>query len=221
VTLESVSQTGGSRPRYHHGDLPNALRAAAVDLIAERGPAGFSLREVARRAGVSHAAPTHHFGDRAGLLTSVAVDGFSHLGAEMDAALMGEEDPARQLVGLGRAYVRVALARPAHFAVMFRTDLVRADDANYAEVGGAVFDRLLATVARLRDRYDGGFDVEQAALLCWSMAHGLSELSATGPHAKAAGAPPEDLIERFTWHLLDGLLPDGWRGLGFGMEPRR
>ena len=86
---------------YHHGDLERALKAAAVDLITEVGPAGFSLREVARRAGVSHAAPAHHFGDSRGLLTALAVDGFRHLATQLAAARSGETDPQRQLEHIG------------------------------------------------------------------------------------------------------------------------
>ena len=68
---------------YHHGDLPAALRAATAQLVSEKGPSGFSLREVARRAGVSHAAPAHHFGDAEGMLTSVAAEGFAKLADEL------------------------------------------------------------------------------------------------------------------------------------------
>jgi AcrR family transcriptional regulator len=88
-----VAKMSAMTDRYHHGDLPNALRAAAVDVIAESGIGGFSLREVARRAGVSHNAPAHHFGDMTGLLTSLAVEGFVHLRDDTSAAIAASTTP--------------------------------------------------------------------------------------------------------------------------------
>ena len=87
---------------YHHGDLPAALRAATAQLVAEKGPSGFSLREVARRAGVSHAAPAHHFGDAEGMLTSVAAEGFATLADAMedDDADGAEEEMRAHLLAL-------------------------------------------------------------------------------------------------------------------------
>ena len=108
---------------YHHPELASTLRSAAADLITERGPSGFSLREVARRAGVSHAAPAHHYGDATGLLTAVAIEAFEHLDAEMAPA---DEiaDPVERLVAVGRAYVRIAHRHPGHCAVVFRNDII-------------------------------------------------------------------------------------------------
>src|SRR6476469_9901859 len=110
--------------RYHHGDLANALRRAAVDVIDERGMAGFSLREVARRAGVSHTAPAHHFGDVKGLLTSVAAEGFEALRQVTSEAAARHTEPVEQLRAIGEAYVALARSNPGHCVVMFRTDLV-------------------------------------------------------------------------------------------------
>ncbi len=100
--------------QYHHGDLPNALRHAAVEVITEKGLGSFSLREVARRAGVSHAAPAHHFGDTRGLLTSLAIEAFSHLKAATEAAAAAEPDPRLRLAAVGRAYVEMGINHPAH-----------------------------------------------------------------------------------------------------------
>jgi AcrR family transcriptional regulator len=94
--------------RYHHGDLPNALLAAAAEVITEKGVGGFTLREVARRAGVPHAAPAYHFGDSRGLLTSLAVQAFELFAEHMDAAGRGIDDPAEQL---GRMLVDGLTAR--------------------------------------------------------------------------------------------------------------
>ena len=107
--------------------LPDALRAATAQLVSERGPTGFSLREVARRAGVSHAAPAHHFGDARGLLTSVAAEGFTTLCANFDAAVDGIDEPVERLTAMGKAYVHTAIENSGHFGVMCNDELVDGD----------------------------------------------------------------------------------------------
>ena len=105
-----VGAVPADRP-YHHGQLRQAILAAAVDALAESGPARLSLRELARRAGVSHAAPAHHFGDKAGLLTAVAVQGYELLGDALGgAAATGD------FAEVGVAYVLFAASHPGHFA---------------------------------------------------------------------------------------------------------
>src|SRR4051794_7988101 len=114
---------------YHHGDLRRTLLASAVEVITERGVAALSLRDLARRAGVSHAAPTHHFTDRAGLLTAVAAQGWSLLAGALAAH-------TADFTEAGVAYVVFAVEHPAHFAVMRSPDLVRADDPELTEARG-------------------------------------------------------------------------------------
>src|SRR6478735_2513832 len=99
------------------GRLPEALRAAAVDVINEKGLSGFSLREVTRRAGVSHAAPAYHFHNAAGLLTSLAIEAFVQLRENLEAAVDGIDDPIERFVALGRGYVRAGRDYPAHCEV--------------------------------------------------------------------------------------------------------
>ena len=118
-----------TRDRYHHGDLRRALLAAAVEAIDEVGPTAMSLRDVARRAGVSHAAPAHHFGDKAGLLTALAAEGFRRLADELDRTAR----ETGSFLEVGVAYVRFAVTHPAHFAVMFRPDLHDTDDPELVE----------------------------------------------------------------------------------------
>src|SRR5438046_4544723 len=115
--------------QYHHGDLRPALLRAAVETIGETGAAAMSLREVARRAGVTHAAATYHFGDRAGLLTAVAAEGYRLLAA----ALRGAQETRGSFLEVGVAYVRFAVTHRAHFEVMYRPELYHRDDA---ELGG-------------------------------------------------------------------------------------
>jgi AcrR family transcriptional regulator len=195
--------------RYHHGDLPNALRGAAADLIAERGLGAFSLREVARRAGVSHAAPAHHFGDTTGLLTSLAKEGFDYLADSIAEAADGIDDPAERLVAVGRAYVRVGGERPGHCQVMFRTDVVDVDDPELLAAGRRAYAVVEDTLRRVADAYNPELDVIDAANLCWTMSQGLLELYpkiALIGESQAHPAPSiEDLVERFTEIVLDGL----------------
>src|ERR1700722_8867698 len=117
-----------TRP-YHHGDLRPALLRAAVEVIGQAGPAAMSLREVARRAGVSHAAAAYHFGDKAGLLTAVAAQGYRLLTEELRSA----RDARSGLLEAGVAYVRFAVSYRAHFEVMYTPELYRREDAEVRE----------------------------------------------------------------------------------------
>jgi AcrR family transcriptional regulator len=147
---------------YHHGNLRQAFIAATTDAIMEHGPAALSLRDVARRVGVSNAAPVHHFGDKAGLLTAVAVEGFRLL----DAALRSAGPDFREV---GVAYVGFAVDHRAHFDVMFRPDLLRADDPDLA-----------AARARAGETLAEGAGDPTGRLSAWSLMHGLATLWLSG-----------------------------------------
>ncbi len=194
---------------YHHGDLPNALRRSAVEVITEKGVAGFTLREVARRAGVSHAAPAHHFGDSRGLLTSVAVEAFDHLAAATTAAAESVDDPRDQLVAIGRAYVHSGVTHPAHCQIVFRLDVVDGDDPDYQAAGQRAFRVLEEAVRAVADRYDPSLDVTEAAYLCWSAMQGLITLRPNIEKLDAAlgraTVPVDDMATRFAAMILDGL----------------
>ena len=195
--------------RYHHGDLPNALRSAAVDVITEQGLGHFSLREVARRAGVSHTAPAHHFGDVQGLLTSLATQGFDTLHDVTTDAIAGETDPAERLTVMGQAYVSLATEYPAHCQVMFRTDVVDTDDERLSEAGMRAYGVLRGVVAELIDAEGLAVDVDTASELCWATMQGLVVL---GPKLESiderTGRPPTstaDRVRRLTHLMLDGI----------------
>src|SRR5579864_2690524 len=134
--------TQPTRP-YHHGDLRPALLRAAVEAIGQAGPAAMSLREVARRAGVSHAAAAYHFGDKAGLLTAVAAQGYRILTEELRSA----RDTGSGLLEVGVAYVRFAVSHRAHFEVMYRPELYRRDDAEVREARAAAAVLLYGTAS--------------------------------------------------------------------------
>src|SRR5215472_1717052 len=157
-----------TRP-YHHGDLRAALLRAAVEAIGQAGPAGMSLRDVARRAGVSHAAAAYHFGDKAGLLTAVAAQGYRMLTQE----LQNVRDSGRGFLEVGVAYVRFAVGHRAHFEVMYRPELYRPDDAGVL--------RARAGTARLLYGSDSPSVQELAAgVAAWSLVHGLATLWLNG-----------------------------------------
>lgn len=194
---------------YHHGDLPNALKAAAAEVIAERGPAGFSLREVARRAGVSHAAPAHHFGDTTGLLTAVAVDAFRALDESMGAAAEAATDPADRLRRVGRAYVEVGLSHPAPMSIVFRPDLIDTSSPEYGEWGKRAYGHLEQALMEVRDAYNPSLDIDNAARMCWSMVQGILVLYA-GIEAREADIDKitpamGDLASRFCELAMEGL----------------
>lgn len=153
-----------SRSTYHHGDLRRAVLDAALDVIAAEGPGALSLRDLARRAGVSHAAPAHHFKDRTGLLTAVAAEGYRLL-AE---ALAG----VPELRERGVRYVRFATGHPAHFQVMFQPELLRADDPDLAAAKEAASVELRTGVAELHHSPDP----RTAGIAAWSLAHGFATL---------------------------------------------
>ena len=117
---EKIPETSTEqRDTYHHGDLKRALTEAALGLVKEKGPKGFTLREVARRAGVSAAAPYRHFSDKAQLLAAVATQGFIQLHEALSAATTETADLTRQVLDMGRAYARWAVTHPDYYQVMF------------------------------------------------------------------------------------------------------
>ena len=121
-------------------------------MIGERGLAAFSLREVARRAGVSHNAPAHHFGDTRGLLTSLAVEGFEVLYATAREATAPYDDPVDRLTAMGIAYVELARTHRAHCDIMFRVDLVDPDDPALIAAGERAYGQLEETCGRSSKR---------------------------------------------------------------------
>ncbi|SCE80323.1 transcriptional regulator, TetR family [Micromonospora coriariae] len=168
---------------YHHGDLRNALLAAAVEAIEEVGPAALSLRDLARRAGVSHAAPAHHFGDKAGLLTALAAQGFDLLAQKLSAP--------DNLLDAGVAYVDFAVRHRAHFEVMFRPELYRADDAELVAARGRSGAALRSGVTALPAN-DPGADPERDALAAWSIVHGFATLWLAGALPPRVGDDPRE-----------------------------
>ncbi|WP_121162119.1 TetR/AcrR family transcriptional regulator [Micromonospora pisi] len=184
---------------YHHGDLQRALLAAAVEAIGESGPTALSLRDLARRAGVSHAAPTHHFGDKAGLLTVLATHGF-HLLAD-DLARVRKETGSLLEIGVG--YVRFAVEHRAHFEVMFRPELYRRDDPLLLAAKKRATDELQAGVATLAEPPEEGQDARRAGLAAWSIVHGFATLWLSGALPPDVGDDPTSASRTIIGRLFE------------------
>ena len=170
---------------YHHGDLRTALIAAGRELLAENGERGFTLRECARRAGVSHAAPAHHFPTVGDLLAEIAAAGFEDLTTSMRQ--FAEEAPAGDapgcLMGLGRGYVAFALGNRAVFQLMFRSETFSFDNEHFAAAGRAAFDCLVHAVdAALPNAAPA--ERSLAVDRCWSIVHGFATLVIEGQICK-------------------------------------
>jgi len=175
-----VAATRQANPTYYGGDLRRDLLDAALEAIAEEGPSAVSLRSLARRLGVSHAAPANHFPDKSALFTAIAVEGFTLLGGAMAGAVaeLGPDATAGQRFrATGRAYTGFALAHPAHFAVMWQRDLLHQDDPELAAAGDATFELLLGGVRDVQaEGWAAGADPQAVAWLAWSVVHGLAAL---------------------------------------------
>jgi AcrR family transcriptional regulator len=178
--LNTVKSSPRTRASYHHGDLREALISAAEEILRERGATGFSLREAARRAGVSPGAPAHHFGDSRGLLTAVAARGFERLADELRAAT-AEAPRDGRLRALGAAYLRFAQENGPLFGIMWLRDLLNPTDANYLAAGRAAFNVL--------ERVATGKEVpvatsphipDPAVVAVWATVHGLAKLTLDG-----------------------------------------
>ena len=179
------AESGPARP-YHHGDLRAALLAAAEAELEERGVEAFSLRQVAKRAGVSHAAPAHHFGDAQGLLTALAAEGFRQfLAAQAAREALAAPDPHDQLVAAGLGYVDFALARPALFRLLWQSARPDFGDAELGQAARAAFQHLVDQVMAA----GGDSTADEAA--AWAVAHGLADLLASGRLATLGSMTPE------------------------------
>lgn len=155
-------------------DVATALLREARAELVEHGASGVSLRAVARRAGVSHAAPKHHFGDRAGLLTAIAVDGFERLTQELGRAdAGGDTDALDRLAALGRAYLDFGIANPAVFELMFRPDQVHGDAPALVAARSESFGVLASAVGSAVDQDQDARPTEEVSLISWALVHGL------------------------------------------------
>jgi AcrR family transcriptional regulator len=191
------------------GDLADELLKAAAALVAERGPQRFSLREVARRARVSEAAPYWHFASKEALLAGVAEQGFATLAGLMAEVRRRVKDPHRQLQELGVAYVRFALAHPSHLRVMFGPEIRdKSAHPTLKAAGDRAFGLLVGAISegQRAGRVQRG-DAEELAVAAWALVHGLSALIIDGQLRKRVPNEREAqrLATRVTKLLQTGL----------------
>jgi AcrR family transcriptional regulator len=200
---------GGGRRGYHHGNLREALVDAALELIAQKGPAGFTVAEAARLAGVSPAAPYRHFRDAEALMAEVALRGFHRLADGLTRAWNGGQPSAvAAFEAMGRAYLAFARSEPAYYAAMFDShismepypELAAANDRAFGVLREAA-EALAATFPK--DRRPPALMI---ALHVWSLSHGIASLFGR-PDASRRKLPmsPEDLLDAGVLLYLQGL----------------
>jgi AcrR family transcriptional regulator len=216
---------------YHHGNLREALLEAALRLISEVGSTAFTLREVARRAGVSHNAPYRHFRDRDELMAAVSTEGYGELTRTMREAAKQESSSLARLKRAGLAYVKFALRRPEHFTVMFDAPASKTSEklcfnpskmkVKYPEAAEAAeqsFRTLMDFVAACQQEgvLPAG-DTKQLALLAWSMVHGIAKLATTGRFPFSS----KNEVLRFAEYVIDSSLPTVTRAATSTLNPAR
>jgi AcrR family transcriptional regulator len=199
-------QSREQRDTYHHGDLKRALTESALGLVKEKGPKGFTLREVARRAGVSAAAPYRHFSDKAQLLAAAATLGFVQLHETLSDAAAETDDLIPQVLGMGRAYVRWAVAHPDYYQVMFGSELDKSDNPEMLTAGLRAFDDLLDAIIRCQEaKLLPAGDPREVAGPTWSLLHGIASLTIGGELSHVGvQEEPQPLAERALRGLLFG-----------------
>ena len=202
---------------YHHGNLKEALLQAALDLIAQKGAAGFTFANAARMAGVSPAAPYRHFRDRDELLSSIAQRGFEQFEAQLAAAWDdGRPDTVTAFERVGKAYLAFARTEPAFYSAMFESGVAADSTAGLLAAGERAFGVIRAAAERLAALAPPNVPRPPAlmmALHIWSMSHGVASLFARGDAARRKlPMSPEELLEAEVLIYL--------RGLGFTTDRR-
>ena len=170
-----------ARRTYHHGDLRRVLLQASIRLIAQAGPEAFTLREVARMAGVSHNAPYRHFRDKESLLAAVAAEGFRQLARSLQEHAGKRRGAWQRFEAAGEGYVAFALRWPQHFAIMFDAPPPREDHPDYAAAATQAFGVLLGHIVECQqERSLPAGDPSRFALVAWALVHGIAKLAGTG-----------------------------------------
>jgi AcrR family transcriptional regulator len=187
-----------------------ALLAAARAELVEHGRAAISLRAVARRAGLSHASPKYHFGDRSGLLTAIATEGFHALARRLSE--VHESDARQQLAVLGRAYIDFGLSHPALFELMFAPGELHADDPKLIASQQQAIGSLTTAVSQLTGNGATPSGTPKLALISWALVHGLVVLARDGalqaaatPQATDAAELAHSLADLFAQYVGDDL----------------
>jgi AcrR family transcriptional regulator len=170
-----------------HADLRRTVLDASLELIEQEGLGALSMREVARRAGVSHQAPYHHFGDREGILAALAADGFSQLHNDMQRAITSTKSSTKRLEAVGNTYIEFAVRNPGYFKIMFRSELVEMDRYDELRERAEATFALLTSVITPAARSHGAKDPLLLSVTAWSVAHGLATLLLEGKLGRRFG----------------------------------
>ena len=186
----SIAAVSPESQPYHHGNLRQALVQAGLEMIGEGGPETMTTRGVARRAGVTHATVTYHFGDRTGLLTAIAAEGYAMLANVLEEA----HELNVGFLEVGVAYVHFAVSNRAHFEVMYRPELYRSSDPAYLEAKSRAARILYGAENPDLERLADGVAV-------WSFVHGLATLWLNGNLPEQLGDDPEAITRIASAHL--------------------
>jgi AcrR family transcriptional regulator len=199
----------GARRGYHHGNLREALIRAALDLIASKGPAGFTFADAARSAGVSSAAPYRHYRDRDALMIDVARRGFEQFEIALRKAWNeGQPEPFTAFDALGRAYLAFARAEPAYYSAMFEAGIPVGADPNLREAADRAFGVLREAAEALTQRLprDKRPPSLMVSLHIWALSHGIASLFARADEGRRKlPMSPEELLEAGILIYLEGL----------------
>ncbi|AWM02250.1 TetR/AcrR family transcriptional regulator [Bradyrhizobium amphicarpaeae] len=217
-SIRTTNATAASRPArrakgaktetpYHHGALREALLQAAERVLEREGLAGLTLRAVAREAGVSHAAPTHHFGDLTGLLSELAAVGFRQFNAAMASSSDAATTPLQAALARPKAYVAYAQAHPGMYGIMFRTERLDYSRPSLHEAAEASFAGLANAIGAMRQERisEDALTLNQGAAIAraWSMVHGFTTLLLDGRLEDILGRLPEGTTAE---RLLEAML---------------
>jgi len=208
-TRRDPPQEQGERRGYHHGNLREALIEAALNLIAQKGPAGFTFADAARSAGVSSAAPYRHFRDRDALMADVARRGFEQFEAHLERAWDdGRPEPFKAFENVGRAYLGFARNEPAYYSAMFEAGVALDSDPGLRQAS----DRAFGVLRRASEALSANAPVGarppalMMSLHVWALSHGVASLFGRGDAGRRSlPMTPEDLLEAAVLIYLRGL----------------
>jgi AcrR family transcriptional regulator len=188
--------------KYHHGNLKAVLLKAAFQLVGKLGAEGFTLREVARRAGVSHNAPYRHFKSKEDLIAALATEAFRQLHEALRHSIADGDDPTAQLRAASRAYLHFALENRPRFNVMFHSQF---DRTAYPEYVSAYKESLVLLGQLIDANKRVSLNTDTAGELVWASIHGIAELGLAGRLRKGVKADLERLVDAAITTLLGGM----------------
>ncbi len=193
---------------YHHGDLKNALKEVALDLVVEMGPQAFTLSAAAKRVGVSPGAPYRHFKSKEELLQAIALEGFSKFGSKLKHAYQSNADnPKEAFRSTGKAYLDFAREFPGHYIIMFESGITLKDHPELAEKAKKVKDILYTAIERMI-KLPNKSDLPPVSLICdhvWALSHGVVELYGRKSFGSSSKETSEEILESGVGYYLRGL----------------